>query len=164
MLAGGYAPAYPEHDLTAPALSSVLDALRALLDGHEPYPAVVVDAEWNLVDANSAVALLTEGAAPELLEPPINALRLALHPKGMAPRIRNLAQWRAHILERLERQAAATADSALFDLKKELESYPHPEGDGHPEPRGLGRRSAPVRVPGDALVVPEHDDGFRHAA
>jgi transcriptional regulator with XRE-family HTH domain len=136
LLAGGYAPAYPEHDLGAPALSSVMDALRALLDGHEPYPAVVVDAEWNLVDANSAVLLLTEGAAPELLEPPVNALRLALHPKGMAPRIRNHAQWRAHILERLERQATATADPALFELKKELEQYPHPKGDGHTEPRG----------------------------
>jgi hypothetical protein len=66
----------------------------------------------------------------------VNALRLALHPKGMAPRIRNLAQWRAHILERLERQAAATADSALYDLKKELESYPHPGGNVRTEPRG----------------------------
>src|SRR4051794_3517549 len=135
LLAGGYAPAYPEHDLTAPALSSVLDAMRALLDGHEPYPAVVVDAEWNLVDVNSAVALLTEGAAPHLLEPPVNALRLTLHPEGMAPRIRNHAQWRGHILERLERQASATADPALFELKEELEQYPHPEGDVHPESR-----------------------------
>jgi hypothetical protein len=80
--------------------------------------------------------LLTEGAAAELLEPPVNALRLALHPKGMAPRIKNHAQWRAHILERLERQASATADPALFELKAELEQYPHPERGAHPEARG----------------------------
>lgn len=135
LLAGGYAPAYPEHELSSPALSSVLDAMRALLDGHEPYPAVVVDAEWNLVDANSAVALLTEGAAPELLEPPVNALRLTLHPKGMAPRIRNHAQWRAHILERLDRQAIATADVTLHELKKELEQYPYPRDGERCEPR-----------------------------
>lgn len=135
LLAGGYAPAYPEHDLNAPALSSVLSAMRELLEGHGPYPAVVVDAEWNLVDANSAVALLTEGAAPELLEPPVNALRLTLHPKGMAPRIRNHAQWRAHILDRLERQATSTADSALFELKKELEQYPYPSDDRVSEAR-----------------------------
>ncbi len=124
LLAGGYAPAYPAHELGAPQLAAVRAALRQLLTGHEPYPALVVDRQWTLVEANSAIALLTEGAAAQLLTPPVNVLRLSLHPDGMAPRIANLAEWRAHVLGRLHRQAMTTGDTALHELHGELLAYP----------------------------------------
>ncbi|GIE46706.1 transcriptional regulator [Amorphoplanes nipponensis] len=124
LLAGGFAPAYPEGDLRGPGLAAVLASLRAVLAGHEPYPAVLIDRHWTLVDANAGVPLLTAGAAPELLEPPVNVLRLSLHPDGMAPRIRNLGEWRAHILHRLDRQALATGDPVLRSLHDELLALP----------------------------------------
>src|SRR4051794_17209016 len=95
LLAAGYAPAYNERPLDAPELEPVRAALDLVLAGHEPYPALVVDRGWDIVAANSAVNVLTEGVAPELLGPPANAMRLALHPDGLAPRIANLGEWRA---------------------------------------------------------------------
>jgi transcriptional regulator with XRE-family HTH domain len=133
LLAGGYAPAYPEHPLDGPELASVRGALRNVLSGHEPYPAVVVNRWWELLDFNTAVAVLTEPVAPELLEPPANVLRLSLHPDGMAPYIVNLAEWRAHLLARLRRQMAATGDARLAELFDELKSYPGGEP-GEPGP------------------------------
>jgi MmyB-like transcription regulator ligand binding domain len=121
-----------------------------VLKGHEPYPAVVLDRGWNLVDANESVALLTEGVAQELLAPPANALRITLHPEGMAPRIVNLGEWRAHLLGRLRRQVALTADPELAHLLNELRAYPCDQ----PEPE--------VEIPGPGdIVVPlriRHDD------
>jgi transcriptional regulator with XRE-family HTH domain len=133
LLAGGYAPAYPEHRLDGPELAAVRAALRHVLAGHDPYPAVVVNRWWELVDGNAAVEVLTEGAAPELLAPPVNALKLSLHPEGMAPRIANLAEWRGHLLTRLQRQVAATGDARLADLLTELRGYPGGEV-GQPGP------------------------------
>ncbi|MBO3737088.1 helix-turn-helix domain-containing protein [Actinoplanes flavus] len=133
LLAGGYAPAYPESALDGPPLADVLSALREVLAGHGPNPAVLVDRHWTMVDGNAAVALLTEGCAPELLTPPVNVLRLALHPDGMAPRIGNLAEWRTHLLHRLDRQAAATADPVLHELHAELAGYPGGEADTRPD-------------------------------
>ena len=124
LLAGGYAPAYPENRLDGPELAAVRGALRHVLAGHEPYPAVVVNRWWELADGNAAVSVLTEGAAPELLAPPVNALRLSLHPDGMAPRIDNLAEYSAHLLTRLHRQAVLSADPALAALHEELRQYP----------------------------------------
>lgn len=124
LLAGGYAPAYPEHGLDEPELTAVRTALRRVLTGHEPYPAVLVNRWWELVDGNTSIALLTAGAARTLLQPPVNVLRLSLHPDGMAPRIANLAEWRAHLLARLQRQAAATGDARLAELHQELLGYP----------------------------------------
>jgi transcriptional regulator with XRE-family HTH domain len=124
LLAGGYAPAYPEHALAAPELDSVKQALAAVLKGHEPYPAAIVNRHWELVDANAPTAIFTEGAAAHLQEPPVNVLRLSLHPEGMAPRIRNLAEWRAHLLARLHRQARTTGDPVLASLYDELAAYP----------------------------------------
>jgi transcription regulator MmyB-like protein len=95
-----------------------------VLAGHEPYPAVLVDRHWTMVDANGAVARLTTGCAAWLLDPPVNVLRLSLHPEGMAPRIGNLAEWRAHVLHRLDQQAVATADPVLRSLHDELSGYP----------------------------------------
>ena len=130
LLAGGYAPAYAERALAEPELNAVRAALRRVLAGHLPYPAVVVNRWWELVDANPAIATFTEDADPALLEPPVNVLRLSLHPGGMAPRIANLAQWRAHLLSRLHRQAEATGDPRLAALHAELEAYPGPTAPG----------------------------------
>jgi transcriptional regulator with XRE-family HTH domain len=124
LLAGGYAPAYPQHGLDEPELESVRAALRQILVGHEPYPAVVVNRWWELVDGNAGLATLVEGCDPALLEPPVNVLRLSLHPDGMAPRIVNLAQWRAHLLTQLQRRAQAMGDQRLIDLHDELLGYP----------------------------------------
>jgi len=134
LLAGGFAPAYPERGLAEPELQAVRDALKRVLDGHEPYPAAVVNRWWELVDANAGIALFTGDVSPELLEPPVNVLRLSLHPDGMAPRIANLPEWRAHLLARLHRQAEATGDPRLFSLYSELEAYPGGQGDQGAQP------------------------------
>jgi transcriptional regulator with XRE-family HTH domain len=123
LLAAGYAPAYAEHDLDAPELGPVRDAIDQVLRAHEPYPALVVDRHWGLVAANRPVGALTAGVAAELLEPPANVLRLSLHPDGLAPRIANLHQWRTHLLDRLAREATASGDPALRALHEELAGY-----------------------------------------
>lgn len=127
LLAAGFAPIHPERSLDDPALGSVRQAVDLVLAGHEPFPALAVDRHWTLVAANRAVPPLLAGAAPELLRPPVNVLRLGLHPAGLAPRIANLAQWRGHLLERLRSQADRTADPALAALLAELEGYPAPD-------------------------------------
>jgi len=134
LLAGGFAPAYPDHGLDAPPMAAVNDAIERVLAAHQPYPAVVVDRQWEMVAGNAAVGVLTGGCAPHLLEPPVNVLRLSLHPDGMAPRIVNLGQWRAHLLARLAREADATGDPALRDLLAEVTTYPGGEqrDDGPP--------------------------------
>jgi transcriptional regulator with XRE-family HTH domain len=124
LLAAGFAPVYGQRGLDEPEMGAVRDTLDLVLRGHEPYPAVVLDRHWGMVAANAAVALLTEGVAPELLEPPVNVLRLSLHPDGVAPRIVNLAEWRAHLLDRLGRQAVSTGDPALATLYDELTQLP----------------------------------------
>jgi transcriptional regulator with XRE-family HTH domain len=132
LLAGGYAPAYPQHSIDEPELAAVRAALTQVLRGHEPYPAVVIDRWWNLVDANAALAPLTAGCAAHLLEQP-NVLRLSLHPDGLAPRIANLGPWRAHLLEQLHRRIVRTGDRRLADLEEELRGYPGGVDD-EPEP------------------------------
>lgn len=124
LIAAGYAPAYPENALDDPDLKPALAAIERLLRAHEPNPALAVDRHWTLIAANDAIMPLIAGAAPRLLEPPVNVLRLSLHPDGIAPRIRNLGEWRAHIIERLRAQFVATADPVLDDLIDELEAYP----------------------------------------
>jgi transcriptional regulator with XRE-family HTH domain len=126
LLAAGYAPVYGQRALDDPDMQPVREAIELVLGGHEPYPALLVDQHWEMVAANRGVALITDGVAPDLLEPPVNALRVALHPDGMAPRILNLAEWRAHLLERLARQIAVTGDAALTALYEELSEYPAP--------------------------------------
>jgi transcriptional regulator with XRE-family HTH domain len=125
LLAGGYAPAYGETPLDDHAMNPVREALDKILAGHEPYPAVIVNRHWDLVAANRpALAILTEGVAAELLSPPVNALRVTLHPGGLAPRIANLDEWSAHLLGRLRREATASGDPSLTALHEELRSYP----------------------------------------
>jgi hypothetical protein len=125
LLAAGYAPMYRMTAFDADEMEPVREALDKILIGHEPYPAVVVDRRWDLVAANSAaMAVLTDGVSPELLTPPINALRVSLHPEGLAPRILNLDEYSAHLLERLHRQTVASADVDLLTLHDELRRYP----------------------------------------
>jgi len=124
LLAAGYAPVYAERSLGEPEMAPIHQALDRFLRAHEPYPAVVINRHHNLVSANDALGALTEGVAPELLEPPSNALRVALHPAGMAPRVLNLEEWSAHLLHRLRREAALTADPELKQLHDELAGYP----------------------------------------
>jgi transcriptional regulator with XRE-family HTH domain len=128
LVAAGFAPMYRQRSLDDPALAAARRAVDLVLKGHEPFPALAVDRHWNLVAHNAIVPLLMAGASPELLEPPVNVLRLSLHPQGVAPRIANLAQWREHLLERLAQQIAATGDDVLRALRAELAAYPvdHP--------------------------------------
>ena len=124
LLAGGYAPRYPEHDLAGPDLATILDSLRIVLTAHGRFPALVLNRWWELIDSNAAVDVLVQGCAAELLEPPVNVLRLSLHPAGLAPRIVNLGQWRAHLLHQLHRRIEATDDARLIELDHELRAYP----------------------------------------
>jgi transcriptional regulator with XRE-family HTH domain len=135
LLAAGHAPAYPERSIDDPELAPVRDALELVLSGHEPYPAVAVDRAWNMVTSNSAMRRLADQVEidPELLEPPINVIRIGLHPRGLAPLFVNLGDWRAHWLRQLERQLAATGDPQLAVLIDEVAGYPKPEHEDAPE-------------------------------
>ncbi|MBL8360459.1 MAG: helix-turn-helix transcriptional regulator [Rubrivivax sp.] len=128
LAAAGFAPLYTERPLTDPAAAPVRAALQRLLDAHEPSPALAVDRHWQLVAHNRLVPALLALVAPALAKPPVNVLRLALHPQGLAPMIRNLAPWRSYVLQRLARQAAATGDPALAALHAELQALPAPAG------------------------------------
>ena len=143
LLAAGYAPSYPETRLDDPAIRPVLDGLRRLLDGHRPYPAIVVDKYGILVAANDAFDLLTEDVAPELLVEPVDTLRVALHPKGMAPRVRNLDDWARHILERITQDLARNPDERLAAQREELESYLPPRQPPGPDHLGF---AVPLRL------------------
>jgi transcriptional regulator with XRE-family HTH domain len=149
LLAAGHAPAFPERPLADPELAPVREALDRILAAHEPYPAVVFDRAWNLVATNAPMA---EFAAmveidPALLEPPINLLRTGLHPRGFAPLIVNLAEWRGHFLKRLAQQIAISGDDGLRSLMDEVAAYPVPEGEnGVATEAGSGEILGPVRL------------------
>ena len=125
LVAAGYAPVFPERELDDPQLAAARAAIDQVLEGHRPYPAFAIDRHWNIVASNGALPQLYEGVAAELLPAP-NALRLSLHPQGLAPRTANLPEWRAHLLARLRHQIDLTADPVLVDLAKELQAYPSP--------------------------------------
>ncbi|MGD9835187.1 MAG: helix-turn-helix domain-containing protein [Piscinibacter sp.] len=143
LTAAGYAPMFSEHRFDDPALASARQALELVLKGHEPFPALLVDRHWTLVSANRMVPLLLDGLPAALLQPPLNVLRLSLHPQGLAPRIVNLAQWRAHLLERLQQQVEASGDITLATLAEELHGYPLPP-DAGPAPAAV---APPVAMP-----------------
>jgi transcriptional regulator with XRE-family HTH domain len=126
LVAAGYAPVFPQRTLEDPALQQARAAVDLVLKGHEPYPALAIDRHWTMVAANRAVAPLLAGVQQALLAPPVNVLRLSLHPEGLAPRIANLAEWRAHLLERLRQQIEITADATLIALREELRGLPAP--------------------------------------
>jgi transcriptional regulator with XRE-family HTH domain len=143
--AAGFAPMYPERPLADPALVAARRAVERVLAAHEPYPALAVDRRWTLVTANRAVAPLLAGASPALLEPPVNVLRLSLHPDGLAPAIVNLAQWRTYLLQRLTRECELSGDAALHDLLAELKGYPVPSRP--PRHAAIAHADARVFVP-----------------
>ncbi|MDP1626644.1 helix-turn-helix domain-containing protein [Parvibaculum sp.] len=124
LLAAGYAPVYSETRLDSPDAAAARRAVDLVLASHEPFPALAIDRHWNLVAANRAVPLFLAGIPEELLQPPINVLRLSLHPQGLGPRIENLGEWRAHVFMRLQHQIDLTNDEGLIALVKELETYP----------------------------------------
>lgn len=128
LVAAGYAPLYAERPLDDPALAPARAALQRLLNAFEPSPALAVDRHWNLVAHNRLVPPLVARAAPALLQPPANVLRMSLHPEGLAPMIDNLPAWRRYVLYRLDRQAAATGDPELQHLRTELAALPPPPG------------------------------------
>jgi transcriptional regulator with XRE-family HTH domain len=144
LLAAGFAPVHRETPLDDDAMAPVRAALDTILTGHEPFPAVIVDRHSDLVAANRPLlALMADGVSPELLAPPVNVLRVSLHPEGLAPRIANLAEWGSHLLTRLHRQAVLTGDPALVALRDELAAYP-----------GVGGVSVDLHDPASMLFVP----------
>ena len=149
LLAAGYAPAYAERALGDEAMAPVRGALERLLKGHEPFPAVAIDRQWELVSANApALALLTDRVDPALLEPPVNTLRVTLHPDGLAPRIGNLAEYSSHLLHLVAHEAAASGDPALVALHEELRGYPGVDD------------SPPPADPAGSLFIPLQLDGL----
>lgn len=130
LVAAGFAPAFPQRALDDPALQQARQAIELVLRAHEPNPALAYDRYWNLVSANRMIAPLLEGVAPHLLAPPVNILRLAFHPEGLAPHTANLGDWSGHLLDRLHRQCEATADAGLLKLYQELKSYRMPARSG----------------------------------
>jgi transcriptional regulator with XRE-family HTH domain len=151
LMAAGFAPRYSARNFDDPALREVRDAVSRVLAAHEPYPAIAVDRYWNLVASNEALGPLLDGVAPELLVPPVNTIRLALHPDGVAPRIINLGEYRSDLIERLARAARLTGDRVLSELHAEMLGYPGPE----PPPAAA---DAAVTV-GLRLAPPAGDDG-----
>lgn len=126
LVAAGFAPVYGERPLSDPSLAKAREAVELVLKGHEPFPAIAVDRHWNLVSANRPIGILIAGAAPELLKPPVNVLRLSLHPEGLAKQIANYHEWRAHLIARLKRQADLSGDMKLAELLREISAYPKP--------------------------------------
>jgi len=145
LMAAGFAPVFVERPLDDPALAPARRAIDLILEGHSPYPALVIDLRWNLVAANGAVAPLMAGTAPDLHGPPLNVMRLALHPRGLAPRIVNFAEWRAHLLERLRRQAALSNDPGLAELLEEVLTYPVPPAPDR-RPEDFGGVAVPLQL------------------
>jgi transcriptional regulator with XRE-family HTH domain len=131
LVAAGYAPIFPERSLDDPALQSVRKAIDLVLERQKPYPAFALDRHWTIAASNGALPEVYVGVAPHLMQPPINALRLTLHPDGLAPRIANLSEWRQHSLARLRRQIDVTADPVLLELLRELSQYSGPGGKNH---------------------------------
>lgn len=142
LVAAGFAPVFPERPLDDPALGAVRRAVERVLEAHEPYPALAIDRQWTLLAANRAVGPLLAGAASSLLQPPVNVLRLSLHPDGLAPRIVNLPQWRTYLLQRLQRECELTGDATGEQLLGELRAYPTPSS----------RRTAPPVAHADSRV------------
>jgi transcriptional regulator with XRE-family HTH domain len=143
LIAAGLAPAYAERSLTDPDMAAVRDGIEQLLKAYEPYPCLAVDRCWNIVAANAGAGLMLEGVATALLDPS-NALRISLHPDGMAPRIRNLGQWRHHVVSRLRREVAVCHSEELGDLLAEIESYPG----GFDDTIDLGNVVVPLQLDG----------------
>ena len=128
LCAAGFAPSYRERSLSDPEFGPARQSIDLILVAHDPHPALAIDRHWTMAAANKAVAGLTAGVDPLLLKPPVNVVRLYLHPAGLAPRIINLVEWRRHIIARLYQQIEVTGDPVLVDLVEEVRDYPLPPG------------------------------------
>ncbi|MGW7055855.1 helix-turn-helix domain-containing protein [Streptomyces sp. NPDC054887] len=135
LLAAGYAPRYAETPLDDPALGALREGIERLLAGYEPYPALVVDGSYTVVAANRGITMLLDGLPEHLLAPPLNAMRITLHPEGLAPRIRNLPEWRGHLRAQMERQIALDRSPALRAVYEEVSAYPVPDTEAGDAPR-----------------------------
>ena len=154
--AAGFAAAFPERQLADPALEVIRKAIDVVLKGHEPYPAIAIDHHWTLVASNGAFAPLLNGASAVLLRPPVNVLRLTLHPEGLGPRLANYHEWRTHVLEKLRCQIEISGDPVLTGLLRELRNYAAPAGAKAAKPSSdqeLHRLVVPLQVvtPGGIL-------------
>jgi transcriptional regulator with XRE-family HTH domain len=127
LVAAGFAPMYRERKLDDAALAKAREAIDVVLEAQKPFPAFALDRHWNIAASNRALQELYEGVAEELLKPPVNAMRLSLHPEGLAPKIENLAEWREHLLARLGKQVELAADPVLKGLLEEVSAYPAPQ-------------------------------------
>ena len=146
LIAAGFAPVFGERQISDPSLAKAREAVELVLKGHEPYPAIAVDRHWNLVSANKPIGILMGVASPALLKPPVNVLRLSLHPDGLASKIVNYHEWRAHLIARLKRQVDLSGDAKLAELLREISAYPKPS-----------RSVVPIREGNaDDVVVPLH--------
>ncbi|MEU3861138.1 helix-turn-helix transcriptional regulator [Streptomyces sp. NPDC028722] len=154
LLAAGYAPRYPETPLDDPALDALRDGMERLIRGYEPYPALVVDAAYTVVAANRGIAMLLEGVPEELMAPAPNAMRLTLHPEGLAPRIRNLREWRGHLLAQMEREIALHRSDRLRALYEEVAAYPVPGQPPGAEPADpVAYFALPLRIEHDGRLL-----------
>ncbi|MFE7132549.1 helix-turn-helix domain-containing protein [Streptomyces sp. NPDC057638] len=155
LLAAGYAPRYAETALDDPALHTLRAGLEQILVGYEPYPALVVDGVYTVIAANRGIAMLLEGIPEHVLAPPLNAMRVTLHPEGLAPRIRNLPAWRRHLLHQMERQIALSRSDALRAVYEEVAAYPAPASrGGSGDPGGDGGAHGGPSEPGGAFPYP----------
>jgi len=150
--AAGFAALYSERPLEAPEMAVARRTVDAVLQAHAPFPALAVDRHWTLVASNAAVAPLLAGVSAALLQGPVNVLRLSLHPQGLAPRIENLAEWRAHLLARLQQQIERSGDAQLVALHDELAAYPTRAGNAHGHE--FGGIAVPLRLRVDGLAEP----------
>ncbi|KQU66955.1 XRE family transcriptional regulator [Aminobacter sp. DSM 101952] len=155
LLAAGYAPSFGERPLDHPSLAPAMDAVRMVLKGHEPYPAIAVDRHWNLIEGNAALAPMLAGVEDaSLLAPPVNVLRLSLHPKGVARNIVNLHEWRSHLIERLKHQNDIAGDPVLKALETELLGYPDGPRTGRPMQADPLSIAHPLKLrTGDAVLT-----------
>ncbi|MFF8713304.1 helix-turn-helix domain-containing protein [Streptomyces sp. NPDC015184] len=158
LVVAGYAPRYAHTPLDDPAMGALREGVERLLEGYEPYPALVLDGRYDVVAANRGVTMLLDGVAEHLLVPPLNVMRITLHPEGLAPRIRNLRAWRADLLAQMRRQIALARSVELRELYEEVAAYPVPEGEGSPEgPEDTADDGSGASLPFALPMLIEHD-------
>ncbi|WP_329125399.1 helix-turn-helix domain-containing protein [Streptomyces sp. NBC_01465] len=156
LLAAGYAPQYAQTALDDPSMAALREGIERLLTGYEPYPALVVDGTYTVVAANRGIAMLLDGVPEHLLAPPLNAMRLTLHPQGLAPKIRNLREWRGHLLHQMERQIALARSGPLRELYEEVAGYPVPDSgdpDDREDPHPYPYFALPLRIEHEGHVL-----------
>ncbi|NGN67362.1 XRE family transcriptional regulator [Streptomyces sp. A7024] len=147
LVAAGYAPEYRETPLDDPAMAPVRESVERLLAAHEPYPALVVDGAYNVVAANNGILMLLDGIPEHLLQPPLNAMRLTLHPEGLARHIRNLREWRAHLIAQMDRQLSLARSPALKAVYDEVVAYPVADGGEDVGGPGAPADGVPLALP-----------------